>query len=185
MSIKKELYVRESKHADIDDILTIVKEAFGNDKEAELVENLLGDKSARPFLSLLAIEDEKPVGYILFTTVHIDPVDDRFVAQILAPLAVLPEHQNSGIGKKLIDDGLKMLRSLGANLVFVLGHPEYYPRHGFEPAGCQGFEAPYPIPEKHADAWMMLSLKDRDVEKMAGGKVVISEALDRPEYWRE
>ncbi len=182
---EKEFYVRETTLADIKDVLTIVKTAFGNDKEAELVENLLSDRNARPALSLLAIEDEKPVGFILFTTVHIDPVDDRFVAQILAPLAVLPEYQNRGIGKTLIDDGLKILRSLGANLVFVLGHPEYYPRCGFKPAGCRGFEAPYPIPEKHADAWMMLSLKDRDVEKMAGGKVVISEALDRPEYWRE
>ena len=32
-------------------------------------------------------------------------------------------------------------------LVFVLGHPEYYPRYGFTPAGEQGFEAPNSIPE--------------------------------------
>ena len=43
----------------------------------------------------------------------------------------------------------------GVELVFVLGHPDYYPRHGFKPAGALGFEAPYPIPDKNVNAWMV------------------------------
>jgi putative acetyltransferase len=69
-------------------------------------------------------------------------------------------------------------------LVFVLGHPDYYPRHGFEPAGPQGLDAPYPIPAAHEDAWMVLALRPGVIGKLRG-RVVCADALDKPEYWRE
>lgn len=52
---------------------------------------------------------------------------------ILAPLAVVPSCQKQGVGGLLIAEGLQLLRERGAKLVFVLGHKEYYPRHGFIP----------------------------------------------------
>ena len=61
---------------------------------------------------------------------------------LLAPLAVLPDYQKQGVGG-IISHGLKLLTAAGIDLVFVLGHPGYYPRYGFKPAGVQGFEAPY------------------------------------------
>ena len=64
---------------------------------------------------------------------------------ILAPLAVVPDAQGQGIGGALIEHGLSLLQRSGVGLVFVLGHPGYYPRHGFEPAGRLGFDAPFPI----------------------------------------
>jgi putative acetyltransferase len=69
-------------------------------------------------------------------------------------------------------------------LVFVLGHPHYYARHGFNPAAPLGFTAPYPIPEKNADAWMVRALK-RNVVGSLRATVVCAKALDKPEYWRE
>ena len=68
--------------------------------------------------------------------------------RILAPLAVLPEAQSTGIGGQLIKEGLNQLKKSGVDLVFVLGHPDYYPRSGFTTAGVLGYEAPYPIPEE-------------------------------------
>jgi predicted N-acetyltransferase YhbS len=73
---------------------------------------------------------------------------------------------------------------MGVELVFVLGHPGYYPRFGFKPAGVLGFEAPYPIPEKHADAWMVRELRAGIIGSVRG-KVVCADTLSRPEYWRE
>lgn len=55
----------------------------------------------------------------------------------------------------LINEGLKKLKEIGAEIVFVLGHENYYPRYGFkQDSGNMVFIAPYPIPEEHADAWM-------------------------------
>ena len=110
--------------------------------------------------------------------------ENPIFAQILAPLAILPEEQKKGIGEKLINEGLRLLKESGTELVFVLGHPTYYPRCGFIPAGGQGFEAPYPIPEEHAEAWMIQELND-DVIKNNSGKVQCSKVLNEPQHWKE
>ena len=56
----------------------------------------------------------------------------------LAPLAVLPEYQKQGVGSALVRAGLEVCRGIGAQLVFVLGHPDYYPRFGFQPVAPLG-----------------------------------------------
>jgi putative acetyltransferase len=99
-------------------------------------------------------------------------------------LAVVPDAQNQAIGGKLIGRGLDLLRESGVDLVFVLGHPEYYPRHGFKPAGRLAFEAPYPIPDKNANAWMVQALRP-DVIGSVSGKMICADALNKPELWRE
>ena len=66
----------------------------------------------------------------------------------------------------------------------MLGYPEYYLRHGFKPAGSLGFEAPYPIPDKNADAWMVQALHPNVIGSVCG-KVICADTLNKPEYWRE
>jgi len=99
-------------------------------------------------------------------------------------LAIVPDAQKQGIGGKLIEQGLEFLSKSRVDLVFVLGHPEFYPRYGFKPAGRLDFEAPYPIPDEHADAWMVQALKS-DVIGAVSGKVGCADALNKPEHWRE
>jgi putative acetyltransferase len=70
------------------------------------------------------------------------------------------------------------------DLVFVLGNPEYYPSFGFKPAGNLGFDEPYPIPEKNADAWMVQALRPGAIGTI-GGKIICADKLNKPEYWRE
>jgi putative acetyltransferase len=96
----------------------------------------------------------------------------------------VPDAQKQGIGGKLIEHGLRNLSASGVDLVVVLGHPEYYPRYGFEPAANLGFDATYPIPEKNADAWMVLALR-ADAVGAFRGKVICADKLNKPEYWRE
>ena len=103
---------------------------------------------------------------------------------ILAPLAVIPDKQSRGVGGRLIREGLRLLSESGVELVFVLGHPEYYPRHGFKPAGALGFEAPYSIPDEHADAWMVQELCPGVIGRVSG-KVMCADVLNQPEHWRE
>lgn len=48
-------------------------------------------------------------------------------------IAVLNKHQGSGIGKKLINRGIREARSLGIKKVFALTyHPEYFKKLGFD-----------------------------------------------------
>ena len=182
------LKIKTAAEPDLPAVLHVETEAFGHDKEAKLVDGLLHDPTAEPLLSLLAYEDEEPVGHILFTKVRIvdgENSESTTSAAILAPLAIVPSAQGKGVGGKLIEEGLRLLKERNVALVFVLGHPGYYPRHGFQPAGVLGFDAPYPIPEEHAGAcWMVQELCPGVVGGIRG-RVVCADALDRPEHWRE
>jgi putative acetyltransferase len=144
----------------------------------------LNDPTAKPLLSLLAYEDDRPVGHILFTAASLEKTEKPLNAAILAPLAVVPDAQRQGIGGKLIIRGLQLLSESAVDLVFVLGHPEYYPRYGFKPASGFGLDAPYPIPIKDLDAWMVQALRPGVLDS-AGGRVVCADAMNKPEYWRE
>ena len=178
------MHIRETKGIDLNDILLIEREAFKSNQVAELVKDLLEDPSAKPLLSLIAIIEERAVGHILFTTARLSNNPKGVVVSILAPLAIAPDCQKQGIGGKLIKEGLQRLSKAGVDIVFVLGHPEYYPWYGFKPAGKLGFEAPYPIPEENTEAWMVQELRP-DLTGIASCKVICSDALNKPEHWRE
>jgi putative acetyltransferase len=176
--------IREAVETDLNDVLQIERLAFGYEKEADLVRELLHDPSAKPVLSLLAFQKDRAVGHILFTKAQLSGSQDSASIVILAPLATVPDAQKQGIGGKLIEQGLELLSTSGVDLVFVLGHPEYYPRYGFKPAGNLGFEAPYPIPDVHANAWMVQALRSGVIGSVSG-KVICADALNKPEHWRE
>ena len=179
--------IRKTTESDLYDVLSVEKDAFGNEKGpeiADLVNGLLKDPSAMPLLSLIAVNDDQAIGHILFTKARITYSKESISASILAPLAVIPDAQSRGVGGQLIKEGLKLLSESGVELVFVLGHPEYYPRHGFKPAGAHGFEAPYPIPDEHANAWMVQELRPGLIGSISG-KVKCADVLNQPEHWRE
>ncbi len=176
------MHIIEATPPDLDDVLLVEREAFGGDEEAGLVRDLLNDRSAQPVLSLLARERERPVGHILFSAARIEGPREGASASILAPLAVVPGAQRRGIGGRLIEHGMLRLGEWGVDLVFVLGHPGYYPRHGFEPASRHGLDAPYPISPE--EAWMVRPLREGVLGRVTGS-VACAEAMDRPEYWRE
>ncbi|MGK7904165.1 MAG: GNAT family N-acetyltransferase [Hormoscilla sp.] len=178
------MIIREATDSDFEDVFLVEKEAFGYDKEANLVKDLLADPSAKPFCSLLAFDNDRAVGHILFTSARLEGTKTDVSISILAPLAIIPAFQKRGIGGKLIEQGLQHLTNDGVDLVFVLGHPEYYPRYGFKPAGVQGFEAPYPIAEVHANAWMVQELRPEAINSVSG-KVRCADMLNKPEHWRE
>lgn len=180
----KKLQIREAAETELNDVLQIERLAFGYEKEADLVRDLLHDPSAKPVLSLLAFQKNRALGHILFTTAQLSGSQGLASIVILAPLAIVPGAQKQGIGGKLIEKGLELLSKSGVDLVFVLGHPEYYPCYGFKPAGDLGFEAPYPIPDVHANAWMVQALRLGVIGNVSG-KVICADALNKPEHWRE
>lgn len=181
------LRVRKSFESDKQAISGVVIAAFGQEEGAEiadLITDLLEDPSALPLLSLVATVDEYIVGHILFTNAKIKHSQRMVSSAILAPLSVHPEYQGQGIGGQLIEEGIKKLKAAGVELVFVLGHPDYYPRHGFSAAGGKGFDAPYPILPEHSDAWMVQELSPGIIGHVRG-QVICADALNDPKHWQE
>ncbi|MDU1906061.1 MAG: N-acetyltransferase [Dysgonomonas sp.] len=181
----KDILIRETTVSDIKDITDVEKLAFGYDKEAQLVADLLEDKTAEPMVSLLAFHEGDAVGHILFTRAYFDGAREQPMMHILAPLAVRPEYQRQGIGGMLIKAGIQKLQEKGSNLVFVLGHKEYYPKYGFLPNAMHlGYNAPYPIPEEYSDCWMVQAISQQGFD-IGKGKIKCSDVLNRPEHWRD
>jgi putative acetyltransferase len=177
--------IRSATEADLQDILRLHEVAFGPDEGpviATLVRELLEDETAAPRLSLLATRAGEAVGHILFTAVQLDGAARPVPAVILSPMSVLPDSRAQGLGGQLIRAGVERLVELGLELVFVLGHPEYYPRHGFVVAGEQGLDAPYPIAPEHASAWMVRELRG-GVLGLVQGRVRCAQTLSRAELW--
>lgn len=81
-------------------------------------------------LSLVATENNQIVGHIAFSPITINDKDEKWF--VLAPVSVLPSHQNQGIGKALIQAGLQQLKDQNANGCVVLGEPDYYQKFGFQ-----------------------------------------------------
>lgn len=149
------MIVRPEAAADRDAVYRVNESAFGQPDEARIVEAV---RRVKPRVSLVAEIDGEVVGHILFTPVTIRPQDQSAggagdrpelicppfggapLTMGLGPMAVVFDRQRSGIGSKLIDEGLEACRELGAVAVFVLGHADYYPRFGFRPARELGFE---------------------------------------------
>ena len=120
-------------------IRDVVKSAFGQADEADLVDQLraAGDS----VISLVALEADEVVGHVLFS---------RMTAPIralgLAPVSVRPNRQRAGIGSRLIRAGLERATVAGWQAVFVLGEPTYYRRFGFDPSLASGFRSRYAGP---------------------------------------
>ncbi len=183
---KLNIQIKETNTADFNNIMLVEERAFGMLKEAQLTADLLNDQTAEPILSLLAFHNKEAIGHILFTRVYMDEMNTtQPLIHILAPLAIIPEYQKQGVGGLLINEGLKRLKEMGSEMVFVLGHMDYYPKFGFIPdAKKLGFTAPHPIPDELANAWMVQSLNPEGFV-IGRGNVICSNELNKPEHWRE
>ena len=179
--------IRAARPTDSVAIGDLARTAFGGAQGweiAELVAALLADPTAEPRVSLVAEHNATLVGHGLYTRAAVKGDGAQVPAAILAPLAVLPTHQSQGIGAALIAEGVTRLEATDAALLFVLGHPGYYARHAFRPAGAEGLQAPYPIAPEQADAWMVRPLRPGFIGRLKG-RVGCAEALMEPRHWQE
>jgi putative acetyltransferase len=142
--------VRPEEGADHDGIRHVHERAFAPSLgEAKLVEELRAAGDLVASLCLVAEEDGDVVGHIAYSRARLDSGHE---ALALAPMAVLPERQRHGIGSALVRESLDRAAGTGFPLVVVLGHPEYYPRFGFEHGAPHGVLDPYGVPP---EAWMV------------------------------
>jgi len=136
--------LRPESASDYPAVRRIHEQAFGRPDEANLVERLR--PKAGTLLSLVALRRGEAVAHAFFTRVVIecDSGYDRGVG--LAPLAVLPEHQRSGLGTDLVRHGIAALKDRRHGVLVVLGEPAFYTRFGFRPANTFGLMCSYDVP---------------------------------------
>lgn len=149
------LIIRPEAKADFDAVRKLNKKAFKGNNESKLVDSVREADYFIPALSLVAEKDGKVVGHILFSPIRIKDAERATPALALAPMAVLPDFQNQGIGSGLVKYGLEECRKLGHKIVVVVGHADYYPRFGFLKAGEKGLQLPFEAP---AEIFMALEL---------------------------
>jgi putative acetyltransferase len=162
--------VRPEAAPDHDDIRRVHELAFApSPGEARLVDELRKAGDLVSELCLVAVEDGEVVGHIAYSRAR---VESGHEVLSLAPMGVLPDSQRSGIGSALVRESLERAADTGFPLVTVLGHSEYYPRFGFEPAAPLGLVDPYGAPP---EAWMAKRLPSYVPE--ARGLVTYPEAF--------
>jgi putative acetyltransferase len=155
--------IRAERRQDIPAVRAVNEEAFDTPAEAGVVDKLRG--ACEGYLALVA-EDDGIVGQIVFTPAVVEEPGRRVVGMGLAPLAVIPGRQRQGIGSALTRRGLEILRERDCPFVIVLGHPDYYPRFGFERASAQGLTCQWEgVPD---EAFMVLILDAAAMEGVSG-----------------
>jgi putative acetyltransferase len=154
--------IRAETTSDLEGIQRVHRLAFDSPAEANLVDLLRA--SGRASISLVAEIDTEIAGHILFSPVTLDPPAQGWHALGLAPLGVIPERQRQGIGTALFNQGLEACRSLGSDLVVVLGDPAYYARFGFQRALDHGLCNEY----QAEDHFMVLELAPGELAKYNG-----------------
>ena len=110
-----------------------LKSAFYNENsndifnEWEFAETLLKSEGYLPELCVIALDEEKVVGYNALTKAKIGSSPGL----ALGPLGVRKEYQNTGIGSALVKESIQRAEKSGFCWIALLGG-NYYSRFGFE-----------------------------------------------------
>ena len=138
--------IRPERDADHAAIAEVVRAAFLRhpDEVAVFVERLRASEEFIPELALVAEDSSGVIAHVMLSWVGVEGGSRTRILN-LTPMSVRPDRQRIGVGSRLIRDALGRAEAAGEPAVMVQGHPEYYPRFGFERATALGFVAPYPM----------------------------------------
>lgn len=164
------LILRQENAQDYEAVFQLVEAAFkempfSDGTEQHLVNRLRLSDAFIPELSIVAEQDGQIVGHILLSKIEIQNDEKVFPALSLAPVSVLPAFHNRGIGSQLIHKAHDIARSLGHELVLLIGHASYYPRFGYEIASKYNIRFPFDIADEHC---MVCSLTTNGLEGVQG-----------------
>ena len=166
--------IRMENDTDVRSIHEVVRRAFWRDdkpddfNEWKLIEDVRKSGDFIRELSLVAEVDGEVVGHILFTPMTIIDDDEKYGSLALAPVSVLPELQNNGIGTRLIEVGIEKAKEQGFASIIVMGHPKYYPKFGFELASKWSIGVEDDFESKYL---FVLELKDGELDRIKGNVV--------------
>ncbi|WP_434355071.1 N-acetyltransferase [Parasalinivibrio latis] len=143
----------------------------------ELANELLTTTNSKDLRGFVAMEENKIIGSILFTTLTFENGPSAF---LLSPVAVHTDYQKQGIGQKLIQFGLEALKEEGVELAFTYGDPDYYSRVGFQQISEEVAKAPLVLSYPHG--WLCQTLSGAEITAIPGESYCVS-ALNKQAYW--
>jgi putative acetyltransferase len=149
------MIIRQERPEDFPEIYELVRIAFQTAKVSngkDFVDQLRSGGKYIPELALVAEEDNKLVGHIMLTEAHISNGRDTFTSLFLAPISVVLEDRNKGIGSSLINASFRLAREMGYTSVLLVGDPAYYNRFGFRAAINFGIKHMLDIPDENVMA---------------------------------
>lgn len=136
---------------DADAVEALLDRAFGADRRARTAYRVRGDSHAIAMLSFAALENGAPVGSIQCWPVRFTGDDGAVTAIVMVgPVAVAPERQRDGLGRRLVAATLAAAGARGLDgALMLIGDPEYYGRFfGFTAARTGKWRLPGPV-ERH------------------------------------
>jgi predicted N-acetyltransferase YhbS len=128
--------IRPEHPADHRTVENITREAFWNIHSPGCAEHLVihNLRKAKEFiheLNFVATLDDKVVGSIVYVRTYV--YHDDLVHEVITfgPVCVHPDHQNKGIGSKLINHTIQLATEMGFKAIIIGGDPDYYKKYGF------------------------------------------------------
>lgn len=159
------MILRRENSKDFNEINSLIKEAFNNNFEKELVKKIRKNPKHINELSLIAEDINEIAGHILFSEIIVKGDLDYLGGLALAPLSVKPSYQNKGVGTALIHQSLLLAKALGYKFVVVLGHIDYYLKFDFKKASSFNIKCPFEVPD---EAYMALELTENSLDDISG-----------------
>jgi predicted N-acetyltransferase YhbS len=155
------MIIRREKSEEFSKIYDLVKVAFQtaqvtNGKEQDFVNQLRSSGNYIPELALVAEDGGKLIGHIMLTRTDITGNKNKFETLFLGPISVLLEHRNKGVGSKLINESLKVAKTMGYTSIVLVGDPAYYHRFGFKSSANFGIRHVLDIPDENVMACELL-----------------------------
>lgn len=163
LALKAKWEIRPETTEDISGIRKVEEAAFDRPNEADIVDGIRARGGVT--LSLVAVEGEEIVGHVLFSPVTVTKGGNVWNGVGLGPIAVLPSHQKAGLGSLLCREGLAQLAKMGHEFAVVLGHSDYYPRFGFQPAEDFDIRCPWDVPP---GVFMVMELQPGALDGVTG-----------------
>ncbi len=172
--------VRQEKPLDYKVVSELIESAFQKEKLSDHKEHFLVDRLRKstsfiPELSMVALSDGKIIGHILLTRIKVKNNQTEFESLALAPVSVMPEFQEMGIGKKLIEEAHEKAKELGYKSIILLGHENYYPKFGYLRADTFGIDLPFDVPKENCMA----------IELIEHGLLGVSGTVEYPKEFNE
>jgi len=165
--------IRPEQPKDYRPVEELTREAFWgsmnhptSDGEHLLVHKLRNLPSFVPELDFVAEADGQLAGHIIYSRAKVITPDGREIEVLsFGPLSVLPEYKRMGIGSALMRHSIAEAKELGYRAIIIYGHPDYYPRFGFNRASAFGITAEN---GKSFDALMAMPLYDGALDGVSG-----------------
>ena len=149
--------IRAERAGDETAIRRVNDTAFDRPLEGGIVDAIRGTDRWIEGGSLVAVDAAGVVvGHLLLSKGDLVAADGA-ARQIwmVGPVAVLPSAQGKGIGSSLMEAAIALATEHDQPILCLLGHADYYPRFGFEPARVIGIEPPEPWADEN---WLALRL---------------------------